>query len=195
MQGFQRTIAATSVVGAAPAVAAPDPIRAALLAQFVGLLRAEAPSAASTDRVTDPAPGSRTRQLGFELVVRPSTVEGAERGLFLARGSVPCGAAVVIYPGRVHMALPALTHAAHLEMAADSDDDAALELRCSDKVIGLPDGSCLDGAVADAALLPMMTQYTIGHIANHAPTAAAVNCKLAGLNNYPSQLPADICGR
>ena len=185
VQGLRSTLLLVSP--SAPARPGRDPVREALLVQFIGLLRAATPP--GHPRPRPGAPG-----VGFGLCVDKSTIEGAERGLFLARGAAEQGAAVVVYPGRVHLALPPLTQ--RLQIEGVQLEDHSAELAGSDKVIGLPDGGCLDGAVADTpALLPIMTQFTRGHIVNHAPNAAAVNCKLAGLDVHPSTLPLDIRDR
>ena len=53
------------------------------------------------------------------------------------------GSTVVVYPGRVHLALPPLTQ--RLEIEGAELEDHSAELAGLDKVIGLPDGGCLDG--------------------------------------------------
>ena len=126
VQGLRSTLLLVSP--SAPARPGRDPVREALLVQFIGLLRAATPP--GHPRPRPGAPG-----VGFGLCVDKSTIEGAERGLFLARGAAEQGAAVVVYPGRVHLALPPLTQRLEIE-GAELEDHSAELAGCGHRAAG-----------------------------------------------------------
>ncbi|CAN0093853.1 unnamed protein product, partial [Ectocarpus sp. 12 AP-2014] len=100
-------------------------------------------------------------ELGFNTVVKDSTLSGAGLGLFV-EGSAPEGAVVAIYPGLVH--LP--EHLRNQKYAASllPDEDHFL--------MGRADGCLVDGRTA--GLLPS-SPLTFAHAANHPPEGQAAN--------------------
>lgn len=160
--------------------------------EFLRLLQAERPAGWCDDHNPMQRSLGKARELvGFQLQVISSTVAGGGRGLMVCSGMAPRDSVVSIYPGQLYLSPPQSGH------LLDTVGVETLQKPGRSCFQIWHEGACLDGEFADT--LPViqqnMTQYTHGHVINHGPTMAHVNCVVATVEFFPEALPEDCRAR